>query len=61
MFKSTLKAGALAAPDRRDGGGRGARRRLPQTITVDGEKVFPESMTSRCGWLACSSAASATR
>lgn len=43
MSKSILKAGALAT---------GlvaatlAHAALPQTITVDGEKVFPESMTS---------------
>lgn len=45
MFKSTLKAGVLAGLIATTVAAV-AQAALPQTITVDGEKVFPESMTS---------------
>ena len=46
MFKSTLKAGALAAGLLAATAASLAHAAAPPTITVNGEKVFPESMTS---------------
>src|ERR1700721_2298553 len=46
MSKTNLKAGALAAGLGAATLGSLAEGPLPQTVTVDGEKVFPESMTS---------------
>ena len=46
MSKTNLKAGALAAGLLAATVASLAQAALPETITVDGEKVFPESMTS---------------
>src|SRR5580658_9751532 len=46
MSKIKLKASALAASVIAASVATLAHGALPQTITVDGEKVFPESMTS---------------
>jgi sugar lactone lactonase YvrE len=46
MSKTLLKAGALVAGLATAAVATLAHAALPQTITVDGEKVFPESMTS---------------
>ena len=46
MSKTSMKAGALAAGLVAATVATLAQAALPQTITVDGEKVFPESMTS---------------
>jgi sugar lactone lactonase YvrE len=46
MSKTTLKAGALATALAAAAVASLAHAAVPQTITVDGEKVFPESMTS---------------
>lgn len=46
MFKSTLKAGALAAGLLAATAATLAHAAAPLTITVNGEKVFPESITS---------------
>jgi hypothetical protein len=46
MFKSDFKTTALAAGLLTASVAGVAHAALPQTVTVDGEKVFPESMTS---------------
>jgi hypothetical protein len=46
MSKTNLKTGALAAGLLAASVVTLAHAALPETITVDGEKVFPESMTS---------------
>jgi sugar lactone lactonase YvrE len=46
MIKTSIKASALAASVLAATVATVAHAALPQTITVDGEKVFPESMTS---------------
>jgi hypothetical protein len=46
MFRSTMKAGAMATSLVVAAAATLAHAAAPQTITVNGEKVFPESMTS---------------